>query len=111
MLNLLVFLFLLVFKEKSTSLSHKTASQPKAAVYLRPLNGSVAQLDRASDYGSEGLGFESLRVHPQKPSFQMAFFMLLFKKFAILDFHDSTLFRFQSTLISEPSAMITDSGV
>ena len=23
----------------------------------------VAQLDRASDYGSEGLGFESLRVH------------------------------------------------
>jgi hypothetical protein len=50
-------------------------------------------------------------VHPQKPSFQMAFFMLLFKKFAILDFHDSTLFRFQSTLISEPSAMITDSGV
>ena len=61
MLNLLVFLFLLVFKEKSTSLSLKTASQPKAAVYLRPLNGSVAQLDRASDYGSEGLGFESLR--------------------------------------------------
>ena len=61
MLNLLVFLLLLVLKEKSTLLSLKTASQPKAAVYLRPLNGSVAQLDRASDYGSEGLGFESLR--------------------------------------------------
>ncbi len=28
----------------------------------------VAQLDRASDYGSEGLGFESLRVHDQKQS-------------------------------------------
>ena len=26
-------------------------------------NGLVAQLDRASDYGSEGLGFESLRGH------------------------------------------------
>ena len=25
--------------------------------------GPVAQLDRASDYGSEGLGFNSLRVH------------------------------------------------
>ena len=25
--------------------------------------GSVAQLNRASDYGSEGLGFESLRNH------------------------------------------------
>ncbi len=24
---------------------------------------AVAQLDRASDYGSEGLGFESLRLH------------------------------------------------
>ena len=31
--------------------------------------GCVAQLDRASDYGSEGLGFESLRGHkePKKP--------------------------------------------
>jgi hypothetical protein len=26
-------------------------------------NAPVAQLDRASDYGSEGLGFESLRVY------------------------------------------------
>ena len=26
----------------------------------------VAQLDRASDYGSEGLGFESLRVYKKK---------------------------------------------
>ena len=35
--------------------------KPLEALYLRPLKGSVAQLDRASDYGSEGLGFESLR--------------------------------------------------
>ena len=68
MLNLLVFLLLLVLKEKSTLLSLKTASQPKAAVYLRPLNGSVAQLDRASDYGSEGLGFDSLRCHKKEKS-------------------------------------------
>ena len=27
------------------------------------MNAPVAQLDRASDYGSEGLGFESLRVY------------------------------------------------
>ena len=29
----------------------------------RFVNAPVAQLDRASDYGSEGLGFKSLRVH------------------------------------------------
>ena len=29
---------------------------------LRPLTALVAQLDRASDYGSEGWGFESLRA-------------------------------------------------
>ena len=28
--------------------------------------GSVAQLNRASDYGSEGCGFESRRNHKQK---------------------------------------------
>ena len=30
---------------------------------LRLRNGSVAQLNRASDYGSEGYGFESRRSH------------------------------------------------
>ena len=81
MLNLLVFLFLLVFKEKSTSLSHKTASQPKAAVYLRPLNGSVAQLDRASDYGSEGLGFESLRDRANNQGLSLIKFLIIWRKF------------------------------
>ena len=28
----------------------------------KDVNAPVAQLDRASDYGSEGLGFESLRA-------------------------------------------------
>ncbi len=31
-------------------------------LHLQFRKGPVAQLDRASDYGSEGLGFESLRV-------------------------------------------------
>ena len=30
------------------------------------LNGSVAQLNRASDYGSEGCGFESRRNHQRR---------------------------------------------
>ena len=32
-------------------------------MYSQNNNGSVAQLNRASDYGSEGWGFESLRNH------------------------------------------------
>ena len=32
-------------------------------VPLQALNGSVAQLNRASDYGSEGYRFESCRSH------------------------------------------------
>ena len=31
--------------------------------YFFVIDAPVAQLDRASDYGSEGLGFESLRVY------------------------------------------------
>ena len=34
---------------------------------LSAKDAPVAQLDRASDYGSEGQGFESLRVHQEKP--------------------------------------------
>jgi hypothetical protein len=36
-------------------------------IYLHPLNsnGIVAQLDRASHYGCEGLGFESLQCHQE----------------------------------------------
>ena len=34
---------------------------------LTLLFAAVAQLDRASDYGSEGLGFKSLRLHHFKP--------------------------------------------
>jgi hypothetical protein len=37
----------------------------------------VAQLDRALDYGSKGLGFESLRVHKKALNIK-AFFMLEF---------------------------------
>ena len=33
--------------------------------YLLLSTAAVAQLDRASDYGSEGSGFKSLRLHSQ----------------------------------------------
>ena len=47
----------------------------KMPVYLCPpkapralgVDGSVAQLDRASHYGCEGLGFESLQSHERSP--------------------------------------------
>lgn len=35
----------------------------KKFVYLHTQIGHVAQLDRASDYGSEGWGFDSFRGH------------------------------------------------
>ncbi len=39
----------------------------KNTVYLQSQNnGPVAQLDRASDYGSEGWGFDSSQVHNVK---------------------------------------------
>ena len=40
-------------------------------LYLQAQNGSVAQLNRASDYGSEGWGFESLRSHKKKSLLQI----------------------------------------
>ena len=40
---------------------------------MKTRNGSVAQLNRASDYGSEGCGFESRRNH--KGSLQLPFFV------------------------------------
>lgn len=37
---------------------------PSTHVYFYVVNyAPVAQLDRASDFGSEGLGFESLRAY------------------------------------------------
>ena len=43
------------------ALEEKNASLP----FLR--NAPVAQLDRASDYGSEGWAFKSLRVYQRRP--------------------------------------------
>ena len=45
----------------------------------------VAQLDRVSDYESEGLGFESLRAH-QEASRQARFFRLRIR--ALFVYHD-----------------------
>src|SRR3546814_3831876 len=36
-----------------------------------PLHAPVAQLDRASDYESEGRAFESLRVHHSSPALSL----------------------------------------
>ena len=44
-------------------MQHAKLSPPSTEdVAFVPLHAPVAQLDRASDYGSEGLGFESLRA-------------------------------------------------
>jgi hypothetical protein len=43
---------------------------------LSAKDAPVAQLDRASDYGSEGQGFESLRVHQEEPRPARGFLML-----------------------------------
>ena len=40
-------------------------------------SGAVAQLNRAFDYGSEGLGFESLQRHRRMLLTSVAFFVLL----------------------------------
>ena len=46
-------------------------------------NAPVAQLDRASDYGSEGWAFESLRVYQRCPKCVSRLF-LLGAKFSII---------------------------
>lgn len=40
-------------------------------------NGSVAQLNRASDYGSEGYRFESCRSHKKEPFTVPSLFCIL----------------------------------
>ena len=48
-------------------------------------NGSLAQLNRASDYGSEGCRFESCRSHFQKLNIKMfGFFFLYFRICSLL---------------------------
>ena len=44
--------------------------------------GPVAQLDRASDYGSEGWGFDSSQVHtnPVKSVFWRGFLLIGYRK-------------------------------
>ena len=63
----------------------------KKYVNLQPLNedGRVAQLNRASDYGSEGCGFESRRDHQKLPDnycWAVSFFydLAYFRKMSII---------------------------
>ena len=46
--------------------------------------GSVAQLDRASHYGCEGLGFESLQSHNNKKSFTHNVGLFLYQRLKFL---------------------------
>ena len=55
-------MYLCIAFEKSTSVKLKKF-------------GSLAQLNRASDYGSEGYRFESCRSHKKKESKQIPFFV------------------------------------
>lgn len=51
---------------KSLALSQKLHTFANAITKVMHF-GSLAQLNRASDYGSEGWGFESLRAHHLNP--------------------------------------------
>ena len=50
-----------------------TKINPEIIDYLRVRIGPVAQLNRASDSGSAGLGFESQRGHEQNPKVRSTF--------------------------------------
>ena len=53
------------------------------------LNGSVAQLNRASDYGSEGCGFESRRNHKGEEieRFSLFFSIIIDFRFVLLQLY------------------------
>ena len=48
---------------KKSSVYLQTSTKNRIFAFAKPTNGTVAQLNRASDYGSEGFGFESQRCH------------------------------------------------
>ena len=56
-------------REKNTKKAGKIFAIPKEVITFALANtttaGTVAQLNRASDYGSEGCGFESRRNHSE----------------------------------------------
>ena len=49
--------------EEATELAPGTTL---SIIFAADFRGPVAQLDRASHYGCEGLGFDSLRVHKSR---------------------------------------------
>ena len=61
--------------EKSLVVSEKVCTFAPA---IRKTDGSVAQLNRASDYGSEGCGFESRRNHKKQRIASKVYFSSLF---------------------------------
>ena len=59
---------------------------------IRNADGSVAQLNRASDYGSEGCGFESRRNHKQKEMETESELSSLYFSFCPLKAPENTIF-------------------
>ena len=49
----------------------------KFALAIAIKNGSLAQLNRASDYGSEGYRFESCRNHEKRDEISSLFFLII----------------------------------
>ena len=63
--------------ENFTPLKFSLALRHESLLLLALFHAPVAQLDRASDYGSEGLGFDSLRV---RQFYELALFGGLFHR-------------------------------
>ena len=64
--------------------------------------GSVAQLNRASDYGSEGCRFESCRSHKKRLSvFQITFFCFYYIPFLILLYTTLDIIIYHALILSK----------
>ena len=64
--------------------------------------GSVAQLNRASDYGSEGCRFESCRSHKKRLSvFQITFFCFYYVPFFILLYTTPDIIIYHALILSK----------
>ena len=87
-------LFLMLFWQKKV----RILGGNKIKRYLCTRNykryGTVAQLNRASDYGSEGLGFESLRCHKRISQQSWLIFLCMY----ISENHETFLNRVSGSL-------------
>ena len=87
-MNKVTIVFLIIYSFgyiscKNNSLLFSTEIIPEIIAYLRGRKGPVAQLNRASDSGSAGRGFESHRGHKissrKRDCFFVTHFLFLFR--------------------------------